>query len=158
MPKVESMSPVSTVQVVDFINGIDEYAIEINYIIEIITYRNPAVVPGSPEFVEGVVDLRGNVIPVIDLKKRLGRKLDDGQNPGHILIVKLENATIGISVEKVLEITHIAVEKIQKAQEILERGDAKFIKGFCKVSNRLVLLLDVSQIISDHEKELLKRE
>ncbi|HEX9757418.1 MAG TPA: chemotaxis protein CheW [Nitrospiria bacterium] len=157
MAETKSMSSPSTVQVVDFINGNDEYAIEIQYIIEIISFRDPATVPGSPEFVEGVVDLRGQVIPVINLKKRLGKKREIDSKPGHILIIKLKDMLIGICVEKVLEVTHIPIEKIQSTQDILKGGDVNYVKGFCKVSNRLLLLLDVTLILSDQEKELLNR-
>ncbi len=155
MQKVEKMSHADLDQVVDFRIGNDEYAIQIDEVVEIINYRNPTVVPGSPDYIEGVVDLRGTVIPVLNLKKRLGVHLEGEKSYNHILIVKNNKAKLGISVEKVLEVAQISDEKIQKTQQILSRGDVEFLKGFCKISGRLVLLLDVSRLLSGRERELL---
>jgi purine-binding chemotaxis protein CheW len=156
MAKLEKDTQFTELQIVAFKIGLEEYAIDIDSIIEIIAYKHPTPVPKAPDFIEGVVDLRGTVIPIIDLKKSLGMEGAVGQCAGHILVVKIRNTVVGISVGEVVEVVHIEEEKIQMPQHILKRGDARYLKGFCKISDRLVLLLDASALLTDNEKDLLE--
>ena len=133
-----------------------EYAINIAPIVEIVTYTEPKNVPQSFEKFEGVVDLRGMVIPVIDLTKFLGIQRNGPKRSGHILIVNINESLIGLSVKKVLEVKNILEREIQKPNHFMKEGDRKPIVGFLKIGDRIIYLLDFINLIKGQKGELLK--
>ncbi len=135
-----------------------EYLINIAPIVEIINYTEPKKVPQSYEKFEGVVDLRGAVIPVIDLAKYLGIKNNGHKILGHILIVNFNDSLIGLSVEKVLEVKNIVESKIQKPNHIMKAGDKKQIVGFLKIGDRIIYLLDFFNLLRNHEEKYSKQD
>ena len=135
-----------------------EYAINIAPIVEIITYTEPKNVPQSYEKFEGVVDLRGTVIPVIDLTKYLGIQRNGPKISGHILIVNINDSLIGLSVKKVLEVKNILKRDIQKPNHFMKEGNKKQIVGFLKSGDRIIYLLDFINLIKKQGGESLKRD
>ncbi|MFQ5455092.1 MAG: chemotaxis protein CheW [Nitrospirota bacterium] len=129
----------------------EEYAIDIYKIVEIIYFREITSLPDAPDFIEGVVDLRGVVIPVIDLKKRLNLKNIRDASPGHILIVRADANKIGILVDEVKGVLHIWHKDIQIPQKVLKGVDSIYIKGVCKRDNSIIVILDIDTILSSAE-------
>jgi purine-binding chemotaxis protein CheW len=155
MPKTESKDKSGELQVVNFRIEDQEFAVPIETISEIIYYRPAISLPQSPDFIEGVVDLRGNVIPVFDLKKRLRIPIKKAGHPNHILVVRFKDKLVGIIVDEVKQVHHIEKAGIQSPQSFLAGAGSKHLRGVCKVNDRLIFILSVDTLLSDDEQAQL---
>jgi purine-binding chemotaxis protein CheW len=155
MPGTDSKDRTSELRIVSFLVDDREYAVDISKIIEIIYYKPATPWPESPEFVEGVVDLRGTVIPVLDLKKRLHLPSKNTARPNHILIVRFKDKMIGIVVDEVKQVVQIDEEQIQSSQNFLERTSSKYLQGVFKLNDRLVFLLSLETLLTEDEQAQL---
>jgi purine-binding chemotaxis protein CheW len=155
MPGTESKNKTNELRIVSFRVDDREYAVDISRIIEIIYYKPATPLPASPEFVEGVVDLRGMVIPVLDLKKRLHLPPKNTAPPNHILIVRFKDKMIGIVVDEVKQVVQIDEGQIQSSQNFLERTGPKYLQGVCKLNDRLVFLLSLETLLTEDEQAQL---
>ncbi|MBI3994652.1 MAG: purine-binding chemotaxis protein CheW [Nitrospirae bacterium] len=156
MPKTESKDKTGELQLVCFSVDDKQYAVDISKIVEIIYYRPAASLPQSPEFIEGVVDLRGTVIPVLDLKKRLRLSSKSAGLPNHILIVRFKDKMVGIIVDEVKQVFHIEEGRIQSPQTSLKGSGSKHLRGVCKVSDQLVFILSLDTLLSEGEQAQLE--
>jgi len=156
MPRADSKDIARELRIVSFLVDDREYAVDISRIIEIIYYKPATPLPESPEFIEGVVDLRGTVIPVLDLKKRLHLPSKNTALPNHILIVRFKDKMIGIVVDEVKQVVQIDEEQIQSSQNFLERTSSKYLQGVCKLNDRLVFLLSLDTLLTEDEQAQLK--
>lgn len=156
MPKTDSKSKAGELQIVSFRVDDKDYAVEISKIIEIIYYKAATPLPQSPEFIEGVVDLRGTVIPVLDLKKRLRMPSKTAGLPNHILIVHFGEKMVGIVVDEVKEVLHIEEGQIQSPQTWIKGGSSQYLRGVCKVHDQLIFILSMDQLLSDDEQAQLR--
>lgn len=156
MPVTDNKNRTSELRIVSFRVDDREFAVDISRIIEIIYYKPATPLPESPEFVEGVVDLRGTVIPVLDLKKRLRLPAKNTGRPNHILIVRFKNKMIGIVVDEVKQVVQIDEGQIQSSQDFIERTSSKYIQGVCKLNDRLVFLLSLETLLTEDEQAQLK--
>ncbi len=137
-----------------FLSG-REYAIHIKRIVEIIYFRKSTPMPDAPSFVEGVVDLRGKVIPVIDLKKILLVKNLEEVEPSHILIIQFQKKMLGIVVDKVHEVLQISENRIQSPQTVLKGKVSKHLRGVSKVGNRMIFILSMDNMLTPEAAGLL---
>lgn len=137
----------SYVQYVVFSLGGEEYGIEIACAQEII--RIPGQItkmPNMPAYIEGMVNLRGKVIPVIDLKKKFGFGLTDGGVDSRLLILNLDNTLLGAIVDDVSEVIKIDESSLEKLSFEISSMGSNTIKAIGKVDNRLIMLLDTSNM------------
>jgi purine-binding chemotaxis protein CheW len=135
-------------QIVNFtVDGVN-YGVPVEQVREVRDMQSVTRVPGAPYYVEGVTNLRGQIITVIDLRKRLG--LTDGNAANEkIMIIDLEKSAVGVVVDTVTEVTTIKETDIQKNMEITSQlGD--FILGVGKQADRLSLILDISKIVKSN--------
>ncbi len=145
----------AVVQVVAFKVGKEEYGVEISVVQEIVRYQEITKIPDTPEFVEGIVNLRGIIIPIIDLKKRF-KKEDAGESEQKvIIIVNLNDTLVGLTVDNVSEILRIQEKEIDPPPPIIAGISRKYIKGIAKMDKRLIIILDIEKILSEGEKEQL---
>ncbi|HEY5593911.1 MAG TPA: chemotaxis protein CheW [Nitrospiria bacterium] len=156
MPKTESKDKAGELQIVSFRVDEEEYAVEISKIIEIIYYKTARPLPQSPAFIEGVVDLRGIVIPVLDLKKRLRLSSKKAGAPNHILIVRFGDKMVGIVVDEVKQVLLINEGQIQSPQTLIKGGGSKHLRGVCKVHDQLIFILSLDTLLSDDEQAQLR--
>ncbi|MBI3610096.1 MAG: purine-binding chemotaxis protein CheW [Nitrospirae bacterium] len=156
MPKTESKDKAGEFQVVSFKVDDKQYAIDITKIIEIIYYKKATPLPQSPEFIEGVVDLRNRVIPVLDLKKRLQLLSKTDRRPNHILIVRVHDKTIGIVVDEVQQVLSVDEGQIQAPQHIFKGTGSKHLRGVCKVNEQLLFILSPDTLLSGDEQARLE--
>lgn len=152
MPKVQETTRPKELRVVSFQVNEHEYAVDIAKVVEIIYFKPVTPIPKAPAFIEGIIDLRGSVIPIVDLKKRLELSSDLATHPDYILIVKIQDRRLGIMVDRVREVLQIEMDKIQSPHEIVRRKHSVFLAGVCKVAERLILLLDIETLLSTEEK------
>lgn len=133
------------------------YAVDIHQVREIIRVPEVTRVPRTPDFVEGVINLRGSVIPIIDLRKRFGMDAADANDEQRIVVVELEDKTLGVIVDAVTEVLRIERDKIEPPSPYIVSVDTQYITGIARLEERLVILLDVARVLSTDEREALVR-
>ena len=135
-------------QLVSFNIENEEFAIDILNIQEINRISEVTRVPNTPEFVKGVINLRGKVVPVIDLRLRLGQSATERNSNTRIIVFEVEGKIIGFIVDKVNEVIRINSSATEPPPSIVSGIDAKYITAIAKMGERLLILLDLKTIIS----------
>ena len=139
----------------------EEYGIEILKVQEIIGLMPITRVPRMPDFIRGVINLRGKVIPVVDLRLKFGMAIKGDTRRTSIIVVKIKRSgheiTTGIIVDDVYEVVDIATDDIEPTPEFGVSVDTDFIMGMGKVQQKLVMLLDVDKVLSGGEVALVDR-
>ena len=145
-------------QLVGFTIGKEQFGVDILMVQEIIREAPITVVPNSPDFVEGVINLRGNIIPVIELRKRLNLYTDTVKKEDiWILILDLGGRITGFIVDSVTEVLKIQESTIEPAPEIVVAGlENQYIRGVCDIGEQLLILLDFDRILLLEEVNKLK--
>jgi purine-binding chemotaxis protein CheW len=137
-------------QLVSFYLEGEEFALEILKVQEIIRMVDLTRVPNAPEFVEGVINLRGKVIPVIGLRRRFGMGPKEHDKQTRIVVVETRGTVIGFVVDSVSEVLRIPADTVE-APPRLAKSEREYVTGVGKLANRLLLLLDVDRLLSDAE-------
>lgn len=148
---VESHSE-NLLQLVSFNLGKEEFAVDILKIQEINRMVEITKVPKSPEFVEGVINLRGKVIPIIDLRKRFNLPGSDISKQTRIVVVDIDNKVVGLVVDAVSEVLRLPASTVEPTPPIVAGIDSEYINGVGKLEDRLLILLDLNKILSKSEK------
>jgi purine-binding chemotaxis protein CheW len=143
-------------QLVSFNLGDEEFALDILTVQEINRMVEITQVPRSPHFVEGVINLRGKVIPIVDLRKRFNLEEKEYDQHTRIVVVDIDNRTIGLIVDAVSEVLRLPSDTIEPPPSLVAGVDAEYIKGVGTLEDRLLILLDLNMIFSKKEKELLE--
>ncbi|WP_295161518.1 chemotaxis protein CheW [uncultured Brachyspira sp.] len=138
---------------VTFRLGNGEYAIDIMQAKEIIKMEKITLIPNAPEFVEGVINLRGNIIPIIDLKKRFNLEETEGDKNTGIIIVKIEDVDMGIIIDAISKVVSISNSDIQPPPPVLSGIGQKYIKGVGKLEDKLLVVLDLEKLFASDEEE-----
>ena len=133
----------------------EHYGVDIAAVESIIKMQTITVVPRAPAFVEGVINLRGKVLPVIDLRKRFGLARESNTRDTRIVVVEMGGTTVGMTVDGVSEVLRINDDAIEPPSPIVTTVESSFIKGIAKVGERLVILLDLSRVLSTQETSSL---
>lgn len=145
-------------QLVVFGLGKEEFGIDISRVREIVRMQNITSIPQSMDFVEGIVNLRGQIVPIVDLCKRfvVADRSDSDDGDRRIIVVNIGEQNIGILVDGVSEILRVPDESIEATPPIVSSGvSSEFIKGVAKVDSRLIIFLDLDRIFSDEEHKVL---
>ena len=148
------------VQMISFSIGSERFGVEILVVQEIIMMSNITEIPNSPDFVEGVINLRGNIIPVLDLRKRLRLRgyRDFGEYaPGtRILVVEIEGNVTGFIVDSVAKVISVPTSKISPPPDIIVAGvQSQYINGVVHLDEGILVILDFRRILSVEEKDAL---
>ncbi len=146
------------IQMVGFKIDNETFGVDILMVQEIIRAASITTVPNSPEFVEGVINLRGSIIPVIDLRKRLNLQPNNyKQDTDWILILDISGRITGFIVDWVTDVIKIQENNIDPPPEILVAGlQSQYIRGVCEVEGALLILLDFTRILLVDEMKKLK--
>ena len=134
-----------------FFLGDEEYGLEILKVREIIGMMDITPVPRTPEFIRGVINLRGKVIPVVELRQKFGMETVEQTDETCIIVVQAQGVEMGIVVDRVSEVIDIAAEEIQDAPSFGTTVDTDYILGIGKSVDRVKLLLDIDQVLSPDE-------
>ena len=143
-------------QLVVFDLANEHYGVDIAAVEGIIKMQAITAVPRAPAFVEGVTNLRGKVLPVIDLRKRFGLPSETATKDTRIVVVEMSGTTVGIMVDGVSEVLRVSAEAIEPPSPIVTTVDSAFIRGIAKVADRLVILLDLGKVLSVGEQTALQ--
>jgi purine-binding chemotaxis protein CheW len=138
----------------------EHYGVDIAAVAEIIRPQPIAAMPCAPAFVEGVTNLRGSVLPVIDLRKRFGLPVQELTKPTRIVVTEMNAMLVGMVVDAVTEVLRVPSADVEPPSPIVTTVDSAFITGIAKVNGsspesdegRLIILLDLSVVLSSEEK------
>lgn len=145
------------IQVVVFKLGSDDYCVPVSQAREIQLYSNPTRIPNTPDFVEGVINLRGQIIPILDLKKRFGSGSTDINALTKIIIIDMDGELLGILVDSVSEVLKTPQSRFEAPPSAVRTSiNNNYISGIGKIDERLLILLDLAKVLNDEEKEQLK--
>jgi len=136
-------------QFVTFTLNNEEYAVDILSVQEINRITEITKIPNSPDYVEGVVNLRGKVIPVINLRKKFSfeEKLID--DTSRIIIMDIQDITYGVIVDAVSEVLRVPSSTVEPTPPMSSEANSKFIKGLAKLDGRLIILIDIDNLIDE---------
>jgi purine-binding chemotaxis protein CheW len=138
-------------QVVGFRIGRETFGLPISIVREIVRVQEITSVPNAPDYIEGVINLRGRIIPIIDLRKRFNEKLIEPGKKNRIVVVEIENRRLGLIVNSASEVLRIPPSEIESPHTVFQEGELDYITGVGKVKGRLVILLDLNRILQRGE-------
>lgn len=137
-------------QLVVFSLGLEEFAVNIMQVQEIIRIPEITRIPRSPDYVKGVINIRGKIIVVMDLDKRFGMSQKDMTDESRVVVVDIDGTVIGLVVDSVSEVIRLQGSNIDQTPEVIAQMiSAEYLKGVGKLEDRLLILLDLENIISE---------
>jgi len=137
-------------QIVTFQVGTEVFALDILKVHEIIRFRQLTRVPNLPSYVEGVLNLRGKVIPVVGLRQRIGLERKEPNGTTKIIVASVKDDVLGFMVDSVSEVLRIGADTVEPAPRLGEGGQ-KYVSGVGKVNDQLLLLLDLDKLLNQDE-------
>jgi len=129
----------------------ETYGINVMQVQEVLRYTEIAPVPGAPDYVLGIINLRGNVVTVIDTRSRFGLPPAEVSENSRIVIIEAEKQVIGIMVDSVAEVVYLRASEIDVAPSVGTEESAKFIQGVSNRDGELLILVDLNKLLSDEE-------
>ncbi len=139
-------------QWVTFRLGEETYGINVMQVQEVLRVTEIAPVPGAPDYVVGIINLRGNVVTVIDTRKRFGLIPKEPDDASRIVIIEAEDQVIGILVDSVAEVVELRASEIESAPNVGNEESARYIQGVTSHGGELLILVDLNQLLSDEDK------
>lgn len=144
------------IQLVSFSLGDEEFGVHVLKVREIIRMPEVTRVPNTPPYVEGVINLRGKVIPVMSMRKRFGLEMQDFDSRTRIMVMDVDGELMGFIVDAVSEVIRISEEEIQPPPPVVSSGvDHECLSGVISQSDRLLVLLDLEKVSSREDRKLL---
>ena len=143
-------------QVVGFRIGNETYGVRIGSVREIVRVPEITIVPNAPEAIEGVINLRGRIIPVMDLRKRFGNVSVQPDKKNRILVVELESRLLGLIVSSASEVLKIPPSEIEPPGTVFAEGESSYVTGVGKLKGRLIILLDLPRLLRQPEFKKLE--
>lgn len=138
-----------------FIVDTEEFGVDVLKVQEIIRYVKPVKVPNAPGFVQGVINFRGEIIPVLDIRRIFKLESTTFNEFTVIVVVESSGKIFGLTVDRVLDIINFPQEKIQTTPEFSSNEKTKYLKAMGKVDNRLILLLDLDKLVDFREVDAI---
>jgi purine-binding chemotaxis protein CheW len=142
-------------QLVSFNIGDEEFGVDILKVQEINRMLDVTRVPNAPEYVDGVINLRGKVIPIIDLRRRFGMERKEHDKNTRIVVVELSGKVVGFVVDAVSEVLRIPKSVTEPPPPIVAGVDAEYITAVGKLEDRLLILLDLEKVLSSEDTKAL---
>lgn len=142
-------------QLVVFDLAAESYGVDINVVQSIIQMQEITRIPRTPEFVDGVINLRGKIIPVVDSRKRFGLEEGERNSDNRIVVASIGGQDIGMVVDAVSEVLRISMDAVEPPSTLITSADSDYIRGIAKVEDRLVILLDLEKVFTGQEKTAL---
>ncbi len=143
-------------QFVVFRLGRETYALDISAVLEIITMQTITEVPGTDECIEGIINLRGRVIPVLNLHRKFSLSGDGITRATRIVVVEIDGCSIGMLVDEVSEVVKIIGNAIEQPSEILVGIDSEYLAGVAKVDGRLIIILELEKVLQRDDVQLME--
>ncbi len=142
-------------QVVVFQLGKELYGADISVVLEVSPLLRVTKVPRTPTYIEGVTNLRGRVIPVVDLRKRLGLPVTAATKATRIAVAELEGGKVGMIVDAVVEVLRVPSTAVEPPSPMFSKIDNENVLGVAKVDERLIILLDLARILMREDRKVV---
>jgi purine-binding chemotaxis protein CheW len=155
MDETQKKQDAELIQLVTFSIGEEEFGVDILKVQEIIRMMGITKVPKAPNFVEGVINLRGNVIPIVDLRKRFGLDAREHDKHTRIIVIEINSTIVGFIVDAVSEVLRIPAGTVEPPPPVVAGFDSEYISGVGKLEDRLLILLDLNRLLSSEEVDVL---
>ncbi len=156
VPETSSDTRGELTQLVSFNLDCEEYGVEVLKVREIIRMIPITHMPNTPHYVEGIINLRGKVIPIFSMRKKFGLTESDSNNHTRIMVMDISGELTGFIVDGVSEVIRISANEIQPAPAMVSGGmDQDCITGVINRDNRLLIVLDLDKMVSKEDKQLL---
>ncbi len=136
-------------QLVVFDLASEYYGVDIGDVREIIRMQNVTRVPGTPAYMEGVTNLRGKVVPVVDLRKRLNLKVKAQTKESRIVVVDIGGKDVGVIVDGVTEVLRIPLASVEPPSQMVADSEKGYIRGIAKLGDKLVILLGLERVMGE---------
>lgn len=143
--------------IVGFRVGRETFGVPIEMVHEIVRVPEITAVPDAPECIEGVINLRGKIISVIDLRKRFGEQRSQPSKKNRILVVEVEGKKVGLVVDSASEVLKLPPSEIEAAPQVFQEGELNYVTGVGKLNGRLIILIDLSKILQRGELRRLNQ-
>jgi len=152
-------SGASTLHVVVFKLGDEAYGVETSQIREIIRAEKITKVPNAPDFVEGVINLRGQITTIINLRKRFGMENKPIDSETRIIVFEHKGSMMGVMVDTVTEVRYLSKESIDELPEIVTSSEeSRFLKGIGKLPDGLLILVDLEKVLREEEYQAIQAQ
>lgn len=138
-------------QYVTFRLADETYGINVMQIQEVLRYSEIAPVPGAPHYVLGIINLRGNVVTVIDTRTRFGLTQAEVTDQSRIVVLELEGQVVGVLVDSVAEVVYLKESEVETAPNVGNDESARFIQGVCNKNGELIILVEFEKMLSEEE-------
>ena len=129
--------------------GEESYGLDIGSVFEIIRFQECTAVPASPSFVDGIINLRGRIIPVVDMASRFGLRRSEATKSTRIIVAGTAGMRVGLVVDAVTELLMIPEESVEPTPDVASGYDSAYIRGIAKLAEELVILLDLGALFAD---------
>lgn len=150
--QIESQLNEETDQIISFVVGRENFGVLIQEVKEVIRIREITRLPKAPDFVKGVINLRGDVIPVIDLREKFSMEVEDYTDMTRVIVVEVDGKSIGMVVDSVSHVLRLSRDQIDPAPPLVGGLAGEYIKGVGKLDEKLIILLNIERILSHEEK------
>lgn len=148
---INSSSEDPVLQWVTFKLAGETYGVNVMQVQEVLRYTEIAQVPGAPSYVIGIINLRGNVVTVIDTRERFALPPGEITDNTRIVIIEADSHVVGILVDSVAEVVYLRQSEIETAPNVGNEESAKFIQGVCHKNNELLILIELDKLLTDDE-------
>ncbi len=155
MARRHAPSLASAGEFLSFRLGAEEYGIDILRVQEIRSYEEPTRIANAPAFIKGVVNLRGVIVPVLDMRIKLGCEKVEYNDFTVVIVLNVHDRVVGLVVDSVCDVTKLSPEQIKPAPQITTTLDAGFITGIASVGERMLILTDIDALIGSTEMALV---
>lgn len=152
----EGLTNMEDLQLVVFKLEKEEYGVDIMQVQEISPYQQPTKVPNSPSFVEGIVNLRGDITPVVSLKKKFNLAETEVTEMTRLIIINNGSRRTGFVVDDASEVISISDKNIEEAPSMIVGADRKYIQGVGKIDQRILIILNLHELLTEEEEEQLE--
>jgi len=129
----------------------ESYGVSVAEVREVLRYSDIAPVPGAPDFVIGIINLRGNVVTVIDTRLRFGLASTEVNDATRIIIIDIEDQEVGILVDSVAEVVDLDINAIEAAPNVGAEDTSRYIQGVTSMEGNLLILIDVNKLLTEEE-------
>ncbi len=129
----------------------ETYGINVMQIQEVLRYTEIAPVPGAPDYVLGIINLRGNVVTVIDTRQRFGLSQSNISDHTRIVVLEIDGQVVGVLVDSVAEVVYLKQSEVETAPNVGNEESARFIQGVCNKNGELIILVEFEKMLSEEE-------
>ena len=157
MKQIEQMEGTAAADKQQFLSfqlGAEEYGIDILRVQEIRAYEKATRIPNTPEFIKGVINLRGIIVPVVDLRMKFGLETAEYNEVTVLIVLNLANRTIGVVVDKVSDVLALAPADIRPAPEFASSVDNAFVRGLATLGERMLIITDIERLMTGADMAL----